>query len=129
MDACSCYVGEICGGFTHGPHTARKAGILCDTCEQEVVPGQSCVDYGGISEDGDCFRGRQHATCWQLTRLFKDRVCGTEWFGGMDLEEAAEHAMAEGHDPFWKSWLLLYETTWALSAPTEEPSKEDSPDA
>jgi hypothetical protein len=52
--------------------------------------------------------------------LFGERMCGGEWSFPFNLDEAAEHAMANGDDPFWRDWLLLYEQTWAWRPESHE---------
>jgi hypothetical protein len=67
--------------------------------------------------------------------LFSEKVCGDEhrgaensyhgleieWSYPFDLVEAAEHALSQGNDPFWRAWLELYEKTWAWTPEPPDP--------
>jgi hypothetical protein len=115
MSACSCsFDFECIGSMVRGPHIARMAGKLCDNCGVEVRSGQRCVDSFGLYGDGGGWNIRFHAECFELMTRFVGKVCGypEEWTSPFDLEEASQHAMAHGDDPFWRDWLLLYEQTW-----------------
>uniref|UniRef100_A0A6H1ZE34 Uncharacterized protein n=1 Tax=viral metagenome TaxID=1070528 RepID=A0A6H1ZE34_9ZZZZ len=120
MSACSCGIETIIGGRISPVQTARKPGFECATCGVLVEPGQKCVDIAYLYDDTGGFF-RLHAVCFELTRRFKEKVCGfEEWFGGMPLDEAVEHAVSQGHDPFWRDWLILYEQTWEWLPPLSE---------
>ena len=114
---CECPWGhDYVGTCVMGPRTARtipKSGNICPNCKHPVPVGARCVDYAGIRDDGSGFFHRFHFQCFRLMESFAEQLCGGEWAYPFDLEEAAEHAMAHGHEPQWKDWLLLYEQTWA----------------
>ena len=114
--ACWCGMDEAIGAI-RGPHTARKAGFHCSCCGVEIRPGDQCVDIAFMTGTGGAFH-RLHPPCHNLTQSFKLKVCGTNWYGGMDLDEAAEHAVSRGHEAFWQRWLELYwEATKDLPLP------------
>ena len=122
MSACSCGWAEILGGRHSKPQIARKSGFYCGTCGAEVKPGQLCVDTAYLYADGGGNFLREHAICHRLAQKFKAKLCADgwagegDWFGGLGgnygLQEAAKHAVAEGHDPYWREWLELYEQSW-----------------
>jgi hypothetical protein len=126
--ACDWDCGETLGAciLGGGPRTARKAGHTCCNCGGEVKPGQRCVDFAGLNGD-DCggWFHRMHEECYDLMRLFAQERCGDpdNWAVPFSLTEAAEHAVAEGDDPFWRRWLDGYERTWTFSPEPPDPKK------
>ena len=126
MSVCECgwYGDEALGSCVlgGGPRTCRTPGKACPNCECEVKVGQKCIDHAGIWEDtGWCMK--YHAECFELMTLFADKWCGGDWTSPFDIVEAADHAVSQGDDPFWKEWLFLYEKTWAWT-----PEPPDPPD-
>lgn len=103
--------------------TARTAldrhRSLCPNCDVVVRVGQRCIDHAGLDCEGGGWFVRFHEGCFLLMELFAEKVCYGEWCYPFDVEEAAEHAAANGDDPYWRDWLLIYEKTWAW---TPEPS-------
>ena len=132
MSACSCDYGECLGMRIGGPFTARKKGHNCEVCGVLVKPGETCVDVAGLDGEGGGWFARFHVLCYQLLQRFKVKQCSFHWgeyAGAIDLEECAEHALAQGDDPFWKDWLLIYEMAWdylpAMRAPVPVRTCED----
>lgn len=102
-------------------------------CGEPVAPGQACLDSAGLHDDsraGGWF-ARMHADCYRLMAGFIGVVCGRSepkpelledwsWLKSVEcvipwhdrLESAVEHAAANGHHPYWREWLLIYERTW-----------------
>jgi hypothetical protein len=125
MSACSCSFTEAIGIRVSGPHIARKRGHFCSLCGAAVEPGRRCVDAAWLDCEGGGGFVRYHVLCWHLEQRFKARVCGYQegevvgTAGPSYLEEMAGHAVSEGHDPFWRDWLLIYEMAWD-NFPTKE---------
>lgn len=117
MSVCGCWSGDWpLGACVMRSRTARaipKRGNRCPNCGCAVEIGQRCIDYSGLDGDGNGFFDRFHEQCFLLMEMFGEKVCRGGWHYPFDLDEAAEHAAAEGHDPYWRDWLLLYEQTWA----------------
>ena len=117
MSVCSCDYGRyVLGACIMRNRTARtipKRGNVCPNCKNPVEIGQPCIDHAGLYADDDGgFFGRFHPECWELMEQWADKMCGGSWSWPLDLDEAAEHALAHSDEPFWKEWLLLYEETW-----------------
>jgi hypothetical protein len=119
MSLCSCDVGE--GEYLvwkeRGPHVARKEGHDCLWCGGPCLPGDLVLDFVWIDYEGRGGFRRMHEICYALADEWTRKVCGSE--GGLILQrfpwgEAAAHAVAEGHDPFWRSWLELLELAWGI---------------
>ncbi len=110
---CACDVGDPAIGVRITRiQTARKAGFRCTICNNFVIPGQRCVDIAGLDIDGDGFFVREHAECNLLQKMFQRKVCGYYYGGPFYVEDAAHHAMAHGHETYWRRWLVIYEQTW-----------------
>ena len=109
MSVCVCGVSEVLGCRVSGPHVARKAGRDCPNCTLPVEPGELCIDHAGLyADDYAGFFGRFHVLCFRLMERFADRMCDGDWTWPFDIHEASTHAAANGDDPFWRDWLLLY---------------------
>jgi hypothetical protein len=81
------------------------------------------VDNAGLDCDGGGFFHRFHQICFGLMESFGDHVCDGGWHYPFDLAEGAEHAAANGHERFWRSWLLAYEQTWAWTPEPPDPER------
>jgi hypothetical protein len=127
----SCFCGwgeESIGCKTWENRTARsipKRGNRCAVCGHPVDVGQTCTDFAGLDEDGGGFFFRMHQECFELMTRAADHTCGGEWAVPWPVEEAAAYAMAQGHEPFWRRWLLDYEKTWRFGP--EPPDPEPKP--
>ena len=125
MSVCACACGwdnDVTGDCVMRNRTARtipKSGNVCPNCKCPVEIGQECIDHAGLDCDGGGWFRRFHRQCFGLMESFADAVCHGDWCYPFDIIEAAEHAAANGHEPFWRTWLLVYEETWAW---TPEPS-------
>lgn len=134
MSVCACACGwdsDVTGDCVMRHRTARtipKSGNVCPNCKCQVEVGQECIDHAGLSEGGGWFR-RFHRQCFGLMESFADAVCGGDWCYPFDIVEAAEHAAANGHEPFWRTWLLVYEETWAWTAEPPDPPELPIPRA
>lgn len=111
---CSCDYDEEGMGHERGPHICRTPANCC-YCEKSVEIGSRCYDMSWFFA-GDPGRGghaKAHETCRNLREQFADKVCdGCYAWSKWDFDEASQYAVAHGDEPFWRDWLLLYETTW-----------------
>ena len=119
MSACQCNYGgsSFLGWCVMRNRTARsipKSGNICPNCDKPVEIGQRCIDVAGLyADDHSGTFDRFHESCYLLMERYADALCDGQWFYPFDLDEAADHAVAHSHDPYWREWLELYETTWA----------------
>ena len=116
MSACSCSYSEEFIATERGPHVARKPGVACCYCGKTVDVGEKCLDYFYFFADSPGSGGhcRAHELCHRLRVHFADRVCGGIYTYSMwDFDEASQHAVAHGDDPYWRKWLLMYEEMWS----------------
>lgn len=118
---CGCsWDGDSIGVKVWKGRTARtmpKRGNICPNCKCPVEIGHPCTDVAGLrAESYSGFFNRFHAECFELMERFADQMCGGDWCYPFDLEVASMRAMAHGDEPFWRDWLLLYETTWERTA-------------
>lgn len=127
MNVCACACGwdsDVIGDCVMRDRTARtvpKRGNICPNCSCPVEIGQECIDHAGLDGDGGGWFRRFHRQCFGLMESFADAVCHGDWCYPFDIEEAAEHAAANGDDPFWRTWLLVYEETWAWTPEPGDP--------
>ena len=126
MSVCSCAFDcddEIVGDCVMRNRVARSIpirGNICKNCEQPVEIGQRCIDHSGCRWDSGWFN-RFHEECFTLMETFAEKMCGGEWGYPFDIDEAAEHAFANAHDPYWMKWLEIYERTWEWTPEPGDP--------
>lgn len=133
MSACSCYCDcDSVGSMLRGPHVARREvrsrdgkPYICPICKCMVESGQRCYDFAGLDDVGGGWFHRMHEVCYDLMIDFKREVCGhgqgadPNWSVPWPLHEGAQHAVAHGHEPYWRNWLLKYEQTWGFRSSEE----------
>lgn len=128
MSVCSCpWETDDCLCSIRGPHVARSMpkkpeAAICPNCGGKVEIGQLCVDARFIwPELQSGSFARLHAECFDLMERFAERHCAGSWTLPFELDEAAEHALANGDDPYWRKWLEIYEQTWEFSPEPPDP--------
>lgn len=126
MSMCSCaFDGEPTIAYCEkGPYVARKARV-CAFCHGRVVPGDLCVDGRWLGYDWGG-GARAHEICFVLAAEWYRKRCGMDgpWWAWFDFDEASQHAVAHGDDPFWRSWLQLLEQAWTIQPEYTEEQRE-----
>jgi hypothetical protein len=126
MSVCSCsWDDEALGDCVMRHRVARsvpRSGNICPNCRCPVEIGQECIDHAGLDCDGGGWFRRFHRECFELMERFGEKVCHGDWHYPFDLIEAAEHAVANSDDPFWRGWLDLYATTWKWTPEPPDPA-------